>query len=193
MIATESTSTGNGRGWGRSRPLTEQGAPCRAWSQDSEIMTWAEGRHLTDWTTQGPTFPSSTGLPNSLFLPPHRLASSNVSIRKWWQKQTDRLPQKMGHQILKLPNKHLPPIVHWTCYPLRGFLALLLPSKSGLQGEKCSMWGRLGSGCFLSLEGSNVFTQSALPGKGHLSCQGCNLKPQNEILTMTLGGLSLDF
>ena len=25
-----------------------------AWSQDPRITTWAQGRHLTDWTTQGP-------------------------------------------------------------------------------------------------------------------------------------------
>ena len=36
-------------GEGSRLPL-EQGARCRAWSQD--IMTWAEGRHLTNWATQ---------------------------------------------------------------------------------------------------------------------------------------------
>lgn len=91
---------------------------------------------------QSSLFLSSTGFPNSLFLPLHRLASSNVSIRKWWRKQMDRLSQKMGHQTLKLPNKKLPPILPWTCSLLRGFLALLLSAKLGQQGEKCSMWGR---------------------------------------------------
>lgn len=32
------------RGRGRSKFPTEQGARCRSWSLDSQIMTWAEGR-----------------------------------------------------------------------------------------------------------------------------------------------------
>ena len=32
----------------------EQGVQCGAQSQDPEIMTWSEGRHLTDWATQVP-------------------------------------------------------------------------------------------------------------------------------------------
>ena len=43
---------GNDRGRGRSRFLNEQGAR----SQDPGIMTWAEGRCLTDWSTQAPLF-----------------------------------------------------------------------------------------------------------------------------------------
>ena len=45
-----------GRGWreGRSSLPTEQGAQCWAQSQDPRIMTWAEGRRLTDWATQVP-------------------------------------------------------------------------------------------------------------------------------------------
>ena len=54
----ESMSSGQGRGRGRSRLLAEQGAWCRAWSQDPEIMTWAEGRCLPDWATHVP--PDST-------------------------------------------------------------------------------------------------------------------------------------
>ena len=42
------------RGRRRSRLPAEQGTWCRAWSQDSEIMTWAEGRRLPDWATQEP-------------------------------------------------------------------------------------------------------------------------------------------
>ena len=38
---------GRGRVRGRSRLLTEQGAIPGPW-----IMTWADGRHLTDWATQ---------------------------------------------------------------------------------------------------------------------------------------------
>ena len=49
----ESTSRGSGRRRGRSRLLIEQGARCRAWSQDPE-MTQAEGRCLTDRATQVP-------------------------------------------------------------------------------------------------------------------------------------------
>ena len=43
-----------GIGRGRSRLPVEQGAWCGARSQDSEIMTWAEGRCLTHWATQMP-------------------------------------------------------------------------------------------------------------------------------------------
>ena len=39
---------------GRSKLPAEQGAYCGAPSQDPGIMTWAEGRHLTDWATQAP-------------------------------------------------------------------------------------------------------------------------------------------
>ena len=45
---------GRGRRRGTSRLPGEQGAQPGAWSQDSEIMPWAEGKHLTDWTTQVP-------------------------------------------------------------------------------------------------------------------------------------------
>ena len=44
-----------GAGGAEGRALSaEQGAQCRAWSQDSEIMAWAKGRRLTDCTTQLP-------------------------------------------------------------------------------------------------------------------------------------------
>ena len=43
-----------GRGRERSRPSSEQGAQFRAQSQDPEIMTWAEGRNLTEWATSHP-------------------------------------------------------------------------------------------------------------------------------------------
>ena len=45
---------GRGRQRGRSRLLTEQGAWLRVPSQIPGIMTWAKGRHLTDWATQVP-------------------------------------------------------------------------------------------------------------------------------------------
>ena len=34
--------------------MAEQGGWCGTWFQDPEIMTWAEGRHLTDWVSQVP-------------------------------------------------------------------------------------------------------------------------------------------
>ena len=41
-------------GRGRSRLPAEQGARCRASSQDPEIMTWAKGRHSIDWANPVP-------------------------------------------------------------------------------------------------------------------------------------------
>ena len=46
---------GTGRGRGRSRLFTEQGARCGAQSQDPGIVTWAKGRCLTDCATQVPS------------------------------------------------------------------------------------------------------------------------------------------
>ena len=43
-----------GRDRGKSRVMTERRDWCGAWSQDPEIVTWAEGRRLTDWATQVP-------------------------------------------------------------------------------------------------------------------------------------------
>ena len=43
-----------GRGRGRSRLPAEQGAQCKAWSYDPGIMTWAEGRCLSDWAPRHP-------------------------------------------------------------------------------------------------------------------------------------------
>jgi len=40
-----------GGGRGRSRLPAEQGTRCGAQSQDPEIMTWVEGRRLTNWAT----------------------------------------------------------------------------------------------------------------------------------------------
>ena len=49
------------RGRGRSRLPAKQGARCGAWSQDLEIMIWAEGRCLTIWATQAlPAYPFLT-------------------------------------------------------------------------------------------------------------------------------------
>lgn len=111
---------------------------------------------------------------------PHRLASSNVSTRKWWRKQMDKLLQKMGHQNPKLPNKKLSPVLFGTYFLMRGFLALLLSLKLGLRGKKCSTLGRY-----------SLFAQSVLLGKGHLSCQGSNWKPQDKILAMPHKGLGI--
>ena len=52
---TQSTSRGSSTGRGRSILPTEQGARCKAPSQDPRIITWAEGRCLTNWATQVPT------------------------------------------------------------------------------------------------------------------------------------------
>ena len=49
----EEQPRGRGAG-GRSRLPIEQGAWCKAGSQDLEIMTWAKGRRSTEWATQGP-------------------------------------------------------------------------------------------------------------------------------------------
>ena len=58
------------RGRGRNRPSEKQGAWCGAQSQDPRIMTWAEGRRLTDWVTQAPLLPTFLSkLPGSSF--PH--------------------------------------------------------------------------------------------------------------------------
>ena len=43
-------------GWGRSRLPTARWSGDGARSQDPGIMTWAEGRHLTDWAAQVPPF-----------------------------------------------------------------------------------------------------------------------------------------
>ena len=43
-----------GRGRGRSRRPAEQGAGHGTRSWDSRIMTWAKGRHSTDWATRAP-------------------------------------------------------------------------------------------------------------------------------------------
>ena len=45
---------GEGTGEGEADSLCQAGSPTRAWSQDSGIMTWAEGRRLIYWDTQAP-------------------------------------------------------------------------------------------------------------------------------------------
>lgn len=94
----------------------------------------------------------------------------------------DRLPQKMEHQIPKLPNKELPPVLFGTSSPLRGFLTLFLSPRSGLRRKKRSTGGRLGSVSFLSLGEYRLLAQSVLLEKGHVSCQGSIWKPQDGIL-----------
>ena len=54
MLERERESRSGGRGRGASRLPSEQGARCGAPSQDPEIMTWAQGRRLTNWATQAP-------------------------------------------------------------------------------------------------------------------------------------------
>ena len=65
------------RGRRRSRLPAEQGAQYGAWAQDPGIMTWVEGKCLTDWATQVPFYDS---LPPSLLplqtLPP----SSHIAL-----------------------------------------------------------------------------------------------------------------
>lgn len=91
---------------------------------------------------------------------PNRLASSNVSTRKWWREQMDRLLQKMGQETPKLPSKKLPPALLWICslpweVPWPSYFH---PSQAW--GEEHSNWGKLASGCFLSSGGCSVFEQS---------------------------------
>ena len=52
IYLTESSSRGSSRGRVRSRFYTEQGAQCRAGSQDPGMMTQAKGRCLADWATK---------------------------------------------------------------------------------------------------------------------------------------------
>ena len=56
MRQRERDSRAERRGRGGNRLLEEQGTERGAWSQDPEIMTWAEGRHFTDWATQETPF-----------------------------------------------------------------------------------------------------------------------------------------
>ena len=46
--------TSRGRGRGRSRLPAEHRVTHETQSQDPGIMTWAEGKRLTDWATQAP-------------------------------------------------------------------------------------------------------------------------------------------
>ena len=55
LLEKERAYTQAGRGRGRSRLPTEQGAWCGAQSQGPGIMTWAERRRLTNWATQTPS------------------------------------------------------------------------------------------------------------------------------------------
>ena len=50
----ERKSMSRGRDRRRSRLPAEHGPPCGAWSHDPDILTWAQGRCLTDWITQVP-------------------------------------------------------------------------------------------------------------------------------------------
>ena len=68
----ESTSRESSRGRGRTR-LPEQGVKLGAQSQDPEIMTWAEGRCLTDWATQVP-LPRVFKLPIAVWKLTHPIA-----------------------------------------------------------------------------------------------------------------------
>ena len=51
LVERESTSMGTVEGEAGS---TKQGVRHGTQSQDPEIITWAEGRHPTDWATQLP-------------------------------------------------------------------------------------------------------------------------------------------
>ena len=50
---TKRESRSRGRGRGENKFLTEQGAQDGAWSQEPEIMTWAESRCLSNWAYPG--------------------------------------------------------------------------------------------------------------------------------------------
>ena len=53
-LREKQSTQAEGRGRGRNRLPMEHGAQFGAWSHDPGIMTWAEGRHLTNWATQVP-------------------------------------------------------------------------------------------------------------------------------------------
>ena len=76
-----STEAGEAAGRGKSRLPTEQGAQCGTRFQDPKIMTWAEGRHLTDWAIQAfgphPVYTSSQNMPI--------IASPCLNITTWYQ------------------------------------------------------------------------------------------------------------
>ena len=54
LLGRESMSRGEKQRAREKQILYEQGARCRSLSQDLRIMTWADGRRLTDWATQLP-------------------------------------------------------------------------------------------------------------------------------------------
>ena len=60
---------GRGKGKGKNRLPAEQGAWCKALSQDPRIMIWAKGRHLNDWAPQVPLFYFSMSATRVRYLP----------------------------------------------------------------------------------------------------------------------------
>ena len=93
-----------GRSWGRGRNRVpaEQGAWRGVQSQESEIMTWDKGGHLTGWATQVPPLPLlctfmtlTSSLQTSLTIPANHLYK-NISLisgfvfsyHKFWNNQS---------------------------------------------------------------------------------------------------------
>ena len=59
----------------------EQGAWCGAPTPDPEVMTWAEGRHLTDWTTQAlKTLPFSHSTTHDIPASDYHISFAEVTI-----------------------------------------------------------------------------------------------------------------
>ena len=92
----ESTRKGRGRGRRRSRLPTEQGSQCGVRSQDSGIITWAEGRCLTDWATQ--VLPGSPPICLRYF----RLHCYHMQIGDWLRKKANSASLKQLLKCLKV-------------------------------------------------------------------------------------------
>ena len=109
-----------GRGRGRNRLPMDQGALHRSSSsQDPEIMTWAKGRHLTDWATQVPQLQCLKRLPLSAKLPGTDQLKENLNCGvsvKVFKSRNKRLPKyihhlqpaSVGYSKLKSPKSSLP-------------------------------------------------------------------------------------
>ena len=94
------------------------------------------------------------------------------------RQEIPKLPNKMLRPIVLLshlrgslafsllPDKKLPPVLLWTCSPLRDSLALLLSPQSGLMGKKYSKRGELGSAAFCLWEEAVCLHKSPCLGEG---------------------------
>ena len=74
----ENTSRGSIRQGEREKQAASwAGSPIGTWSQDPEIMIWAEGRRLTNWATQEPQEPHFNEKNARIFPSQHFLSYSN--------------------------------------------------------------------------------------------------------------------